>query len=147
VVVQLLLENRADLETVDRIRMTPLMLAAQNGQLATIAVLLTNGPDIEAEDKYGTSLIRASKGGHEVVVVFLLERGAKSSALDQICGKTALHWAAERGHENISKHLVSHGRFLDVPDAFGETALHYTAGNGHEIVVEALLGKRPNVLL
>lgn len=104
---QLLLENRADVETADKTGVTSLMLAAHYGRLAIMNVLVEKGADIEAEDEYGTALIRASKGGHKEVVQSLLGRGAKPSALGHKCGKMALHWAAERGHEGISELFVT----------------------------------------
>ena len=146
-VVQLLLENRADVEAADKTGVTSLILAAHYGRLAIMNALAGKGANIEAEDEYETALIRASKGGHKEVLQSLLRKGAKPSALDHKCGETALHWAAERGHESISELLLLHEGLLDAQDAFGETALHYAAGNGHELVAEVLLRNRPTVLL
>jgi len=147
VIVQLLLENRADVEAADKTGVTSLMLAAHYGRLAIMNVLVEKGADVEVEGEYGAALIRASMGGHKEVVQSLLGRGAKPSALDNKCGEMALHWAAERGHEGISELLLLHGGFLDAQDAFVETALHYAAGNGHGLVVEVPLRNRPNLLL
>jgi hypothetical protein len=54
-------------------------------------------------------------------------------------GKTALHWAARRGHEATVQLLLQARAKVNARDIHGETPLHEAASSGHEIVVQLLL--------
>jgi ankyrin repeat protein len=54
-------------------------------------------------------------------------------------GRTALHFAARRRHDNVVRTLLNGGANPKVMDAKGRTALHFAAGYGSEKVVEMLL--------
>ncbi|KAF6031868.1 hypothetical protein EB796_009770 [Bugula neritina] len=55
----------------------PLHFAADYGQLEVLEYLISQGADINAEDKYGiTPLLSAIYEGHEKCVALLLEKGA-----------------------------------------------------------------------
>ncbi|ROT82529.1 Ankyrin repeat and SOCS box protein 10 [Penaeus vannamei] len=54
---------------------------------------------------------------------------------------TALHCAAEEGHEAAAKKLIVKGADVNAKDKDGYTPLHLTAGNGHRAMVEMLIGK------
>lgn len=57
-----------------------------------------------------------------------------------VCKSTALHFAAENGHDNIVAQLLAAGfRQLDAQSGKGHTALHLAASNGHPKVVAQLL--------
>ena len=40
-------------------------------------------------------------------------------------GRTALHWAADRGHLTVVELLLDRGASVDSKDGEGQTALHY----------------------
>ncbi len=42
-------------------------------------------------------------------------------------GMTPLHYAAKRGHDNITRLLIDSGADIDFSDGFGRTPLHYAA--------------------
>ncbi|KAK3890750.1 hypothetical protein Pcinc_005323 [Petrolisthes cinctipes] len=54
-------------------------------------------------------------------------------------GMNLLHWAADRGHFDITKCLLKHNIDLNSQDNEGQTALHYAASCGHIDVVRILL--------
>jgi ankyrin repeat protein len=54
-------------------------------------------------------------------------------------GKTALHYAAERGDKAMVTLLVDNGAEVDSQDKDGMSALHYAAQNGHKLIVEKLI--------
>ena len=56
----------------------------------------------------------------------------------EIRGKTALIWAAQKGHEKVVEMLLQQGADVDKQKSSGETALIQAAQNGHETVVEIL---------
>ncbi len=54
-------------------------------------------------------------------------------------GRTALHWAAERGHLGVVGLLVSREADVNARDDGGWSVLHIAAFNGHLEVVEFLI--------
>ncbi|KAK9837819.1 hypothetical protein WJX74_005730 [Apatococcus lobatus] len=84
----------------------PLVLAAGNGHLTCVKLLLDEGADIEQRTvMLETPLIRCAHNGHFESVQFLVEQGADVNAID-LGENTALHWSAMRGHVEIVKYLL-----------------------------------------
>ncbi|KAH6973714.1 hypothetical protein BKA56DRAFT_676379 [Ilyonectria sp. MPI-CAGE-AT-0026] len=119
---------------------TPLSYAAENGQGATVRLLLDNGEDLESKDVSDkrSALSWAAFKGHEVVVEILLEGGADPESRDEI-GRTPLSSAAAKGHEAMVKILLEGGADLESRDRMGRTPLSLAAVEGHETVVKILL--------
>lgn len=55
-------------------------------------------------------------------------------------GRTALFWAAQRGHESAVQVLLENGVNVDAKDILGQTALYYAAAHWHVGVLRQLLG-------
>ncbi|KAG5826947.1 hypothetical protein H9Q74_002968 [Fusarium xylarioides] len=95
---------------------TPLMCAAEAGDVDTLTALLTDGCDIDIDtrDYDGcTSLALAAQNGHAAVVERLLEHNANPnfSDLDQV---TPLWKAAQHGHSSIVQLLLASKKLIDV---------------------------------
>jgi ankyrin repeat protein len=123
---------------------TPLVVAAEHGQLGVARLLVQRGANINAQVRYWrrTALHYAAYGGHEEVVAFLLEKGAQASTRDDK-NVTPLMWACDNGHLDVVRMLVAHteAQGLDDRDIKGGTVLHYAARGGNGEVVAFLLGK------
>jgi hypothetical protein len=133
---------------------TPLSLAAEQGNLGLVKLLLNAGAGISTRDnRYGLSPLHwAALEGHKSTVEFLLENGAEvnvsdSSGASSYC--TALSVAAARGHKEIVKLLLENGANINLFGLKnGWTALNLSAGYGHKAVVKLLIdsGADPNVV-
>lgn len=91
-------------------------------------------------------LLAAARDGRVEVVRTLLQEGADVNAA-RGDGLTALHLAAEGGHEAVADALVAAGAAVDAGTRIGRyTPLHVAARGGHDAIVARLLeaGAGPN---
>ncbi len=81
---------------------TPLMRAAEHGNLRAVDVLLKAGAHVNAKDEDGnTALMDAADKGHSDVVLRLIQSGADVNARDDE-GETALSKAIEERHTDTA---------------------------------------------
>ncbi|KAI1885208.1 hypothetical protein AGOR_G00217810 [Albula goreensis] len=147
-VVELLLSRGADPELADNQGQSPLTLAARQGHVGTLRVLLdwagragetvANAMVEHADAEGWTPLRLAAWGGHREAVHLLLASGAEVDGSDPE-GRTALRAAAWGGHEEILLILLNHGAQADRADREGRTPLIAAAYMGHREAVEILL--------
>ena len=93
---------------------TPLIIAAHNGHLNSVTILLRYGADIE-------------------------DRGTVKIADEVVKGCTPLWAAAASGHLDVVKLFINKGAFIDLQDEDGDNALHYAVKGGHLKIVSELL--------
>jgi ankyrin repeat protein len=118
-----------------------LALAAANGHLRVVRLLIERGVNISATGDGGnTALHYAAEQGYEEVVALLLDKGAHGNTRNQL-GVTPLMWACEGGHLGVVKMLVQHrqGQGLQKRSGRGWTALHWAAYAGNQEVERFLL--------
>jgi len=146
-VVQLLLDQGAELEAKDSNGRTPLSRAAENGHEAVVKLLLDKaGIDPNSKDTRNgwTPLWWAVKHKHLETVKLLLDKeGIDPNSKDTRNGWTPLSWAAAGGYEEIVKLLLDkEGVNPDSKDTQdGRTPLSWAAARGYEEIVKLLLDK------
>jgi uncharacterized protein len=118
--VEALLRAGANARAADRYGITPLYLAAVNGNSAIIKKLLESGADPNVVDSSGeTLLMTAARTGAPEALKLLLDRGASVNAVDPEFQQTALMLAVRENHPEAVKILIDHGALLDVHTRIG----------------------------
>jgi uncharacterized protein len=109
-IVRALIEHRADVNARSNRGFTPLLFAAQQGDIESAEMLLAAGANMnEAADDGTNPLLMASASGQDRFLTFLLQRNADPNAADRN-GYTALHYtAAGRNRLEAVKTLLEHG--------------------------------------
>ena len=137
--VKSLLKNDADANEVNDYNVTPLSLAAINGNAEMVTELLAAGADVNLEIGGGeTPLMTASRTGRIDVVRKLIEAGAKVNAKEHH-DQTAIMWAANEGHLDVVDALLKAGAEFRQPLKSGFTPLTFAVRQGKTAVALRLI--------
>lgn len=108
--IDALIKRGADVKAATRYGVTPMGIAALNGNAAVLGKLLDAGADPNTATSGGeTALMTAARTGRADAVTVLLDRGATVDARDAVRAQTALMWAVTEGHLDVVKLLVARG--------------------------------------
>lgn len=145
-----------------------ILFAAQEGSAEIVLLLLNRKPDLlTVSSTSGWNLIHyAARRGQEDLARTLA--GLGPHLLFQASypvRRTPLHFAAEKGHENVVRVMLEeqaklamdqeamrkirgskHNDITEARDSLGLTPLHLAARNGHEAVARLLLAHRPELI-
>jgi ankyrin repeat protein len=136
----LLKENPAQVRGKNAGGLSPLHLAAREGHVEAVRILIANGADVKAvEDRYyeRTPLHLAVVAAKPAAVAVLLDSGADANARDSE-GDTALHLAAWSGNEELIKLLLARKANCDVKDNANLTPVELARANGQTKAVRLL---------
>ena len=107
---RLLLGAGARADQANRYGVTPLSLAALNGNAAVMDALIKAGADPAATVSNGqTMLMIAARSGNPDAMNVLLARRVDVNAREQVLGETALIWAASENHAEAITLLAKNG--------------------------------------
>ena len=135
-----LLEKGAFIEYASYENYTPLIKAAECGNLQIVKLLVKNGANIEATDILGqTPLFKAVKNGHEAVVSYLISINA-SVNFETKEKETPLHVAILNHNENIIATLLDASAQTDITlDREGNSLLFYAVKNEDSSIIKAFM--------
>jgi len=137
-----LLQRGMDVNTSDQAGNSILLLAAQNGDLPILELLIRNKANILTKNKYGDSaLMLAALRGHLRSVVSLVAAGAEADP----DGWTPLIYASFAGHTEVVRFLLTLDIDVDAQSASGISALMASSRNGHLEIVKILLDQGAEV--
>ena len=146
--LSVLLEHQADPNLATGDDHTALHVAAQNGHVANIRLLLEKGARLDPRQSEGyTPLLMAVEADQQQAVQILLDYGADFNAkLDN--GSGALHIALESKHTQLVTTLLGRldrGIECFTPNNYGTTPLNLACGLGEKELVEDLIALSENV--
>jgi len=121
-----------------------LVMSAYQGERNTVEKLIAGGADVNRQNRV-SPLMAASDGGHLEIVELLLARGARLNDRADFNGKTALHFAVEKGYLDIAGALLHAGANKEITDVDGFTPLWGAAYRNQTQSIEFLLKNGANI--
>jgi ankyrin repeat protein len=140
-VTRLLLANGADVNGIDKIGETPLMIAANNNHQSIAQLLLDNGADVKATfSAKGTTISLAAAAGHESIVQLLIDHMHLTGLVAKRWTTSArlIHAIQANKDLEVTK-LLSEGADPTLTDLKMRNSLHVAAYCGHESIMLHLL--------
>ncbi|KAF5540016.1 ankyrin repeat domain-containing protein [Fusarium mexicanum] len=140
-VLELLLENGADVNTSDVHGYTPLHTASTGGFIDIVEILIRKSADLSAKTVAGqTPLQSSSASGQSRVTQYLIQHGADVGSKDN-CGRNALHHACWSGDLEAVNLMIASSQIqtLDEADYWGSTPLSIAARFGRVGILRALI--------
>jgi hypothetical protein len=127
-----------------KVKASALIAAATNGHEQVVKHLLNEGSLCYYSTKARASaLIAAAMKGHEGLVRALcfIDKITRLNRFDE-SGRTALHYAAQYGHEALVKMLLIAAADVTISDKAGCTPLHSAAISGENLIEFEVVGGR-----
>ena len=123
--------------------LTPLHLAARQGQLHQIHVLISTGADVNAVDRHGRIPLMLAFNEQHVHMDCVQTLVNDSSFLNQQVtdGATALHMACYLGHYHLVEYLISKGSDPRITDGEGRLPIHWATHPSNPKSIQCIAGR------
>lgn len=142
-ILDVLVEGGCNVEKGDISGGTAMHIAADSGRVDAVTYLLSKGANSCIVDQNGASpLFRACRRGHQKTVAVLLEADPQAAGLVDNEGRTGMHIAAEEGHGEVVRELITASSLplkIDLVNRAGLTALDSAVEKGQLGVVKILM--------
>ncbi|CAM9889891.1 unnamed protein product [Sphacelaria rigidula] len=146
--VSLLLLKGADPNLLTADKTPSPLVAVEERHADAVKTLLEAGADVAVRNRdQCPALDLAATSGNIHTVEHILEHGADATSRSCYHRKTALHYAATYGHQEVVSLLVHHGSRVDEVDCDGNSALMLAAKHGKLMSARALLTNGADVSL
>lgn len=146
VVKRLLASEVIEIDPIGHYGQTPLWLAALNGQVESMRLLImsTKRVDVNSADRTGDTPLHATMWrGQLGSARLLLATAGIDPNIQNAQGETPLHIATEKNQLEIVRLLLAtDGIVPNIQDAKGRTPLHLSAKHGYDEIVKVLLTAR-----
>jgi len=146
-IIQYLVENGAELDTIDKYGRTPLCFAAENGHINIVKYLLKLGAQIRFDGflYMDTPIPWAARNGHLEIVKLLVEQEKLDVKTPDRYHKYIIHYAAQSGNTDLVKFIGNQNINVEVYDENSRTPLFFAASTGNLEVVKYLDGLGANL--
>ena len=169
-IVEYLVNNGANIQSVTNDGSTCLHHASSHGHLNICEYLVSKGADVYTESKEKKRPVDLALLSHHNTVVEFFETVMTDIANFQMASEqgnlekiqelhclginincknsfslTALHHASSHGHLNIVEYLVNNGADVNIVNKNRNTCLHFASLNGHLSIVEYLVNNGANI--
>ncbi len=144
-IVELLLQEGADINAKSGFKRTPLHFAASSGHDEIVSLFIEKGAELNKNDSFVlTPIFQAAYNGHKNIVEMLLSNGINLNATEKN-SVTLLHAAAISGNPELVEMLLDKGIDRNVRNIFGKTPLHFAASRGHNAAVKTLIDRGADI--
>ena len=145
-ILELAVENGADVNAVNSNDQRPIHIAAQAGSIEIIEFLVKNGADFNATDMYGDTILHyAAKHNKTTELVEYLTESGFDLMVKNKQKMTPLMKALVSRNNLVAEYLIENMEYFEDANKYGCTALHLCAENGSPYILRALLLKGANV--
>lgn len=137
--VKIFIDAGVNLEEVNPVGWTPLMISSFMGHELAAEMLLEAGANVNARDNRGYGPLHwAAYCGYITITEMLIKKGAFVNSRSEK-GITPLLQAAARGHTEVVQILLKSYALVNEADEEGWTPLHKAVSNNHKEVVKVLM--------
>ena len=137
VVVELLLDNGAQIDSEDQQGHSPLYEALMAGRTQVAQLLIKRGATFDADQLLHAAV--TNQVADRDVMELLVKKGADVNRPDDN-GDSPLHLAVKKDYRVLTKLLIAHGANVNAKDAGGHTPLWYSIGH-HNQEISTILKK------
>ncbi|CAC5381652.1 unnamed protein product [Mytilus coruscus] len=144
-IVQMLINNKADINKCADTGESPLFIACQEGHTEIVQMLINNKADInKCTDTGESALFIACQEGHSEIVLMLINYRADIDKCTDT-RSSPLFIACQKGHTEIVQMLINNKADINKCNDTGESALFIACQEGHSELVDMLLNNKADI--